>query len=244
LVKYDSPDTYVVGIDDTDMPDIGGTGRLSRRLVAEIEALRLARSQGGTRHQFFEGPGVPKTVRNSAAAVALDGVTSVSVLFETACGIVARESIDGSDPGVAMGKAPVSAELVEFGRRAQTGLVAQTEARRLGSDHDIRLVGLGGTEDGVIGALGAMALRLAGNDGRFVDLPGIRQVAGVMTVADVLSQTAIADVVDADVGESLAPANHVDLGDWVRPRLMDGRPVLVARLHEERWVNADSRSNK
>jgi hypothetical protein len=223
------------------MPDLGGTGRLARRLAAEIEAHGLGRSTGVTRHQFFEGPGVPKTARNSAAAAAFVGVTSVAGLFEAVCDIVARDSIDGSDPGVAIGGHPVSPDLVEFARRAQEGLVTQAEARRRGAVGVTDLAGLGGTEDGVIGALGAMALRLDGDDGRFVDLLGIRQIGGIMTVEEILDRTAIADVVDVEERAPLARTSRLDLGDWVRPRLMGGRPVLVARRAEETWVNADAR---
>ena len=39
-------------------------------------------------------------------------------------------------------------------------------------------------------------LRGTGNDGRYVGLAGIRNVAGVMEVADVLEQTGIAVVLD------------------------------------------------
>jgi len=241
-VRSISPDTWVIGIDDTDMPDLGGTGRLARRVAAEVDSLGCGKSKGVTRHQFFEGPGVPKTARNSAAAIVFDGVASASALLEMVCGIVARESVEGSDPGVAMDQGPVSAGLVRFARRAQTGLVTQAEARHLGFVGGTGLVGLGGTEDGVIGALGAMALRIDGSDGRFVDLPGIREVAGMMTVADVLTRTAIADVVDVEEDRPLASTSKVDLGDWVRPRLMGGRPVLVARWAKETWVNADART--
>lgn len=241
-MKSISPETWVVGIDDTDMPGIGGTGRLARRVAAEIEALGLGSSKGVTRHQFFEGSGVPRTARNSAAAITFDRVSSASDLMETVCAIVARESIDGSDPGVALGRAPVAVSVVGFARRAQTGLVAQTEARRMGEAYAARLIGLAGTEDGVIGALGAMALRIDGGDGRFVDLPGIREITGRVTVAEVLAGTAIAEVVDVEQKEPLAPASKLDLRDWVRPRLMGGRPVLVVRRGEETWVNADSRT--
>ena len=86
-----------------------------------------------------------------------------------------------------------------------------------------------------------MALRLDGNDGRYVDLPGIRAVAGAMSVAEVLEQTGIYDVVDTTTRGSIAPTSTLDLGDWVRPRLVGGRPVLVAKLSKEKWVNADSR---
>ena len=239
-MKSTFPESWVIGVDDTDMPDIGGTGRLARRLAAEIETLGLGHSTGVTRHQFFEGPGVPKTARNSAAAIAFVDVGSASELFEKVCEIVIRESIEGSDPGVAIGNVCLP-ELIGFARRAQGGLVTQAEARDLGAAGTRNLVGLGGTEDGVIGALGAMALRLAGNDGRFVDLAGIREVAGTMEVAAVLEQTGIVDVVDAAGGESLAPASTLDLGNWVRPRLVGGQPVLVAKFSREKWVNADSR---
>jgi hypothetical protein len=86
-----------------------------------------------------------------------------------------------------------------------------------------------------------MALRLDGNDGRFVDLPGIRDVAGAMSVAEILEQTGVVVVVDTTTRGSLAPASTLDLGDWVRPRLVGGQPVLVAKLSKEKWVNADSR---
>lgn len=241
-MRSQSPDTWVVGIDDTDTPAAGGTGRLARRVAVEVDALAMGRSLGVTRHQFYEGPGVPKTARNSAAAIIFDRVASPSELFETVCGIVVRDSIDGSDPGVAIGTGPVSAHLVDFARRAQTGLVGQAAARLLGARLVTDLVGLGGTEDGVIGALGALALRLDGDDGRFVDLPGIREVSGRMTVAEVLERTGIADVIDDKERRSLQPTNRLELGDWVRPRLLGGRPVLVARRGEEAWVNADTRS--
>lgn len=239
-MRSTSPESWVIGVDDTDMPGIGGTGRLARRLVAEVEALGLGRSKGVTRHQFYEGPGVPKTARNSAAAMVLDGVGSASELFETVCGIVGRESIEGSDPGVAIGRES-STDLVSFARRTQEGLVTQSDARRLGATHAAGLIGLGGTEDGVIGALGAMALRIEGNDGRFVDLPGIRQVAGVMTVGDILELTGITAIIDVVGEEPLPHTSRLDLGDWVRPRLMGGHPVLVAKRAREKWVNADSR---
>jgi hypothetical protein len=224
------------------MPGIGGTGQLARRLASEIEALGFGSPTGVTRHQLFEGPGVPKTSRNSAAAIAFVAVESSTKVLEVACEIVSRESIAGSDPAVAMGNLPPGGELVHFARTTQNGLVTQDEARKVAATHAIEVVGLGGTEDGVIGALAATVLRINGCDGRFVGLPGIRDVSGPRTVAEVLDLTEIADIVDIDGGKSLEPGTTVDLGDWVRPRLIRGQPVLVARLDAEGWVNADSRS--
>ena len=240
-LNFASPDTWVLGIDDTDMPGIGGTGQLARRLSAEIERRGIGRADGVTRHQFFEGPGVPKTSRNSAAAVAVSGVTSPDHLFATAAEMVSAEAVAGSDPGVAMGNMSLDLALLEFARSAQSGLVTQADARQLAAAHAVDLIGLGGTNGGVIGALGAMALRVDGNDGRFVGLGGIRDVSGIVTVAEVLHLTDIDVVVDVADGVQLEPGVEVDLGDWVRPRLIEGRPVLVAGRVGGRWANADTR---
>jgi hypothetical protein len=134
----------------------------------------------------------------------------------------------------------VETELVAFGRRAQTGLVAQREARELAESAAVDLVGLGGTNDGVIGALGAAALRADGHDGRYVGLDGIRDVAGEIKVSDLLDRTAITTVVDQD-GTPLEGSGIINVGDWLRPRLVGGQPVLVATRNGKGWVNADTR---
>ncbi len=63
-----------------------------------------------------------------------------------------------------------------------------------------------------------------------------------MAVGDVLAQTGVVAVVDAVAGYALGPGSQLDLGTWVRPRLSGGRPVLIARRVEGRWVNADART--
>ncbi len=131
-------------------------------------------------------------------------------------------------------------QVLGFARRAQREPVTQTEARRLAEATSIELLGLGGTEDGVIGALCGAVLRADGNDGRFVGLSGIRDVAGSVTVAGLLARTGITAVVDTE-GEPLEGAVRLDVGPWMRPRLVGGRPVVVARCVEGRWVNADAR---
>jgi hypothetical protein len=221
------------------MPGIGGTGGLARRLVDELA--HVARSLGVTRHQFYEGPGVPKTSRNSSAAIVFDSELAAGELLDLVARAVSREAIPGSDPGVAVMTGAAPAAMVAFARAAQRGLVTRTRAVRLAEDAGIPLLGLGGTEDGVIGALGGAALRADGNDGRFVGLRGIRDVSGSMPVADLLDRTAIWRVVDEATGTGLEGGVIIDVGDWVRPRLIHGRPVVVARQVEGAWANADVR---
>ncbi len=233
---------FVVGIDDTDMPGIGGTGGLARRLVDELTD--VAHSLGVTRHQFYEGPGVPKTSRNSSAAIAFATQLTPAELLEAVAATVTRESIPGSDPGVAVLTGAPPEEVLAFARSAQRGLVTRSEAFRLATYAGIHPVGLGGTEDGVIGALGGAALRADGNDGRFVGLAGIRDVSGAISVADLVDRSSISDVVDEATGSSLEGGVIIDVGDWLRPRLLHGRPVVFARHVEGTWVNADVRPDK
>ncbi len=232
----------VVGIDDTDMPGIGGTGSLARWLTGQLAD--VAEGLGVTRHQFYDGPGVPMTSRNSSAAIVFVTELTPHALLEAVATIVTRESIPGSDPGVAVIAGAAPDGVLAFARAAQRGLVSRSEAVRLAAEARIPLVGLAGTEDGVIGALSGAALRADGNDGRFVGLPGIRDVSGPITVADLLDRTAVGRVVDEATGTGLEGGVIIDLGDWVRPRLLHGRPVVVARQVEGAWVNADARPDK
>ena len=130
---------------------------------------------------------------------------------------------------------------VLFARLSQQTFVTQEQTATLAAAVEVTLAGLGGTGDGVIGAFGAAVLRGDGRDGRFVGLRGIRDVSGEMTVADLIAATDIAAVVNVDGWEPLEAETSLDIGDWVRPRLIGGRPVIVAREEKGSWVNADTR---
>jgi hypothetical protein len=237
-VRSVSPD-LIVAIDDTDMPGTRGTGRLARLIAEELSP--VGRSLGVTRHQLFEGPGVPKTHRNSAAAIGIATSASPQAILEDAAAIVSREHAPGSDPGVAVLSGSPAPELVTFGRRTQEGLVDRDEALRVAAASGMLVRGLAGTGDGIIGSVAAAALRADGSDGRYVGLRGIRSLTGTMTAAEILSRSDITAVVDLATGESVPGDGRLDTGDWIRPRLVGGRPVLMARRDRGAWVNADAR---
>ncbi|MCJ7726722.1 MAG: hypothetical protein MUP76_10090, partial [Acidimicrobiia bacterium] len=164
--RSESLERIVVGIDDTDMPGTPGTGRLARLLGGLLEESAAGRVCGVTRHQLFEGPGVPKTSHNSAAAILLadaDPALAESLGVE----FLLEHAADGSDPGIAVLVGRPSPEVLSLARRTQRELVQRSEAEEAAADAGIRLRGLGGTNDGVIGALAAAALRADGGDGRF-----------------------------------------------------------------------------
>ena len=238
--------TVIIAVDDTDMPGTRGTGRLARELGAALEAAGKGRLAGVTRHQFHVGPGVPMTSHNSAAALALDTSSSLDDLEAFARAFMSREFIEGSDPGLALLDGPAPQPVIAFARRAQRELVTRIEAERLADRYALRVRGLGGTRDGVIGAMSAAALRWDGNDGRFVGLPAIRDLLGRVTVGEAMARAPIAAIVEETTARPLDPAAILDTGDWVRPRLVGGRAVVVARPTTTPgvWINVDHRTHE
>ena len=243
-VRSEFPDRVVVGIDDTDMPGTPGTGHLARLLAVGLEEAGIGRCRGVTRHQLYEGPGVPKTSHNSAAAIVMEEADAGRV-EEVVTGFLVEHAADGSDPGAAVFDAVPPPAVLAFARRAQRELVKREEAEDLAAWAGLILRGLGGTRDGVIGALAAAALRTDGNDGRFVGLHGIRCLDGKMTVGEILDCSDIVAVVDEVSGLPLPAGSTLDTGGWIRPRVVDHQPFVVARRGEEGgWVHADARSHQ
>jgi hypothetical protein len=70
-------------------------------------------------------------------------------------------------------------------------LLEGTQARDLASAYSLHLQGLGGTEDGVIGALAAAGLAACGEDGRYLLVGTVRQLAGRRAVRACRSNTSI-----------------------------------------------------
>ncbi|MCA9931908.1 MAG: hypothetical protein KC419_25665, partial [Anaerolineales bacterium] len=139
-----------IGLDDTDMLDTRGTGRLARDIAAELAAEYVIMAV--TRHQLSSDPRVPCTHKNSSAVIHLDAPAStVPAVMNRIKALMLADFIPGSDPGLCV-TAVVPTAITQFGRRAKETLVSQTEARELAANYGLPLIGLGGTEDGVIGA--------------------------------------------------------------------------------------------
>ncbi|MCC6491386.1 MAG: ABC transporter substrate-binding protein [Pirellulales bacterium] len=153
---------------------------------------------------------------------------------------------DGSDPGLCVVAGDAPPEVVEFGRQCQMHFMNQAHARALADRHSILLRGLGGTQDGVIGALAAVALASTADDGRVVYLGKAPvdhyEVSGVHDVLE-LRRLGIDDVRRIDSGEPVA-AGRVQISKRLRPNLRQGKIVLFvspaaapeADWHAERVV--------
>jgi hypothetical protein len=237
-------DTWLIGVDDTDMPGTRGTGYLARMLAEELAAQGF-RSAGITRHQLLVHPDIRYTSHNSANCLAVGASEDHgAVLFTWACQFVAGRSQPGADPGVCVArKARVGEGALGFGLRAQSEVLGCDEARRVAAAEGHLLAGLAGTEEGVVGALAAVGLRAGGDDGRFIGLGSIRDLPGRARVRDVLDAGVAA--LEAPDGAVPQPGEWVETLGWARPRLRGGQPVLLVERSDQDgvdWIVRDRRA--
>lgn len=215
-----------VGIDDTDVVGSRGTNQLARWMVTELaESFRCLRI---VRHQLLEDPRVPCTTKNGSASILFerrDGSSSETLTALLRQHMLASY-VDGSDPGLCVTE-EVPAAVVKFGRRCQTEFVSQLEAYELAAAHGLFLEGLGGTRDGVIGALAAVGLATANDDGRIVQLgEWPDDVSGVQPVSFLLERGL--HVWEYET-ERVIETGRVDVGKHLRPNRHQGRDVLFVR---------------
>ncbi|MHC4118229.1 MAG: hypothetical protein ACYSWO_12045 [Planctomycetota bacterium] len=233
---------FLIGIDDTDNETSPGTGRLARQLLAEC-ALRSLDPLGVTRHQFLVDPAIRYTSHNSGACIAVeteDGLKSPDFIYDW----LARKRAEGSDPGVCIANiSEVPDSVVEFADRAAREIVTMPEAFDLARHASIALHGLGGTCQGIIGALGSVGQRASGESGRFIDLPGLRELSGCVDAAAFdrigvrLEHCHCKRAPDVD--------NRYETFDWVRPRLTGGEAVLPVQWSEKEdaWIPVDRKKH-
>jgi len=216
--------TLYLGIDDTDTHESRGTGRLARTIAAE-----LARSYtvtGVTRHQFYVHPAVPYTTNNSSMAIHIQETENGAAadVFATAKELMLADFIEGSDPGICVAADPaIGSDLCLFGFSAKKSVVTQDQARSLARQAGILLEGLGGTEDGVIGALAGIGLAASGNDGRFVEKGTTRDLRGNQTIAAILASGV--DRVETRGGAAVSDG-IVSLRKFPKPACVGGEAVL------------------
>jgi hypothetical protein len=177
-----------VCIDDTDNLKSRGTGRLARRIASELSKKYII--YGVTRHQLYVHPDIPFTSHNSCAVIHLDSddFNGIDDIFEIAKKEIYDDFIEGSDPGLSVAhENQILPPLVAYSKDAKDTILTQEKARTLAKNLNIRLEGLGGTEDGVIGSMAGLGLAFAGNDGRFLLKGSIRELLGSQTINDLVN---------------------------------------------------------
>ena len=216
-----------IGIDDTDVIDSPGTNQLARAIVTRLGPL----AQGAIicRHQLFFDPRVPYTSQNGSASIQLPlprgDETSRSELVDMVREVMRAWYVEGSDPGLAVAE-NASAEMAAFAVRAKSDIVTQAEARAVADRSGCHLEGLGGTNQGIIGALAAIALVASGNDGRVVHVdewPWPDAFSGLQPVAAIRGR-GVAEI--RTVSGQAFTGDVIDVGKHLRPNWREGRMVL------------------
>jgi tRNA(Ile2) C34 agmatinyltransferase TiaS len=214
-----------VGLDDTDRPDAPGTNQLAKALAEEL-ADRY-RCIFLLRHQLLQDERVACTRHNSAAALCLvprreqEHHTLVALLRSA----IQRRAAVGSNPGFCL-TSVVPQAVRAFGRRCQSQVVRQAEARQLASTCSLHLEGLGGTEDGIIGAVAAVGLAASGSDGRIVLIEGRDDLTGVQPVDQLRARGVQCRCLDSGrvIGQGC-----VDVGKHLRPNYRQHKAVLFVQ---------------
>lgn len=219
-----------IGIDDTDVLDSRGTGHLGR-MIAEALSTDFAIA-GVTRHQLLVDPRIPYTAKNSCAAIHVEApqseIPSIAKLVEK---ILTDNFEVGSDPGLALG-VNVPSEITEFGNQAKKQVLTKELAKTTAAHHQIFLKGLGGTNDGIIGALSAVGLAAGGNDGRYIQVGQVRDLEGLASIEQLLA-AGIQDVWTLS-GETITQGMVIT--EKLRPSRRGSKVVLYVEKSGENWM--------
>lgn len=218
---------WLVGIDDTDTLDSPGTNKL---------ALHLAEAFAGTldvrlivRHQLFFDPRVPYTSHNGCASLLVETELGRDEFAALLAGEIVTWCPEGSDPGLCVAASDAAGpSVVAFGQRCQCDVVTQNGARRVAADEGLHLECLGGSGDGIIGALAAVGLLATRNDGRILHAgcthPRWSDMTGWQSLDDLL-RVGVREVRRLDTSRAVV-RGRVLLSKRLRPNLRGGQAVL------------------
>jgi hypothetical protein len=215
-----------VGIDDTDMVDTPGTNQLARALLQQLG--RAAEGAVICRHQLFFDPRVPYTSKNGSASIQLPAAHSLGLggLIDRTRAVMRSWFVEGSDPGLCVATG-VSPEMTAFGLRCKGEVVTQEAAHDVAAHAGCHLEGLGGTCQGVIGALAGVGLVAGGEDGRVVHLaswPYPDDFSGPRS-CEAIRARGIDGIQELGTGRPVEQG-CVNVGKHLRPSWRNGRILL------------------
>ncbi len=211
-------------MDDTDNLESRGTGKLSRTIAEKLS--KDYPIYGVTRHQLLKHPDIPYTSHNTCSVIHIEklGIEYIDELFEAVKREMMDDFIDGSDPGLAVAhESQITPALAAFGNDAKYTILNQEKARNLAHNLGIRLEGLGGTEDGVIGAMAGLGLASTKNDGRFL-LVKNKKIKGPITASDILKSGI--DAIYTIDGLQITKGLILNTDNLIKPCPVNGEVVL------------------
>ena len=225
---------YYIGIDDTDNLESRGTGFRARQLGTMLEEAGIAKLICITRHQLYVHKDIPFTSHNSSACLLIDCDSSEEAKLTSYCReFLLRESAPGSDAGLCIASSDVITRGIEnWGKNAKRIILNKTLAHELALQNNIFLEGLTGEKIGVIGALAAVGLRHAGNDGRVLWLPFLRETEGIFSIAELKDRLCLDTITTTD-GISILPDDKIMTDNWLRPVMRNKEITLIVEKTED-----------
>ncbi len=233
-----------MGFDDTDDKNATmGTGRLVREFIYGLD--NDCHVIGVVRHQLPRLDNIPYTSNNSSACaiIEISPDSNLDDLREQATEHLNKYCAPGSDPGLCIAREDqVCSEIIDFSKQV-TGR-RQTQQAAMHAARSIELYGLGGTNDGIIGATAAVGLTVYGWCGRFIEYGRLRDLGSDLHVQD-LHEAGI-DVISTDRDPLIPlPGDEIRNATWIRPSLWGGHPVLqVKRIDYGIWEPAHGKRKK
>ena len=231
-------DLTYIGIDDTDNLETRGTGFRARQLIEQLQEENLVTGLAVTRHQLLVDTRVPYTSHNSSACIVVKRQNNVSnnQLMDFCRRFLLDIAAEGSDVGLCLASHDQATEVIRFGQKAKAELVEQHEALATAQKHGIRLEGLTGDYQGIIGALSAVGLHVHGNDGRYLWPREIREYSGkIILLQDLKKYKGIEKVSLLDGREIEDETAQINLGDWPRTVRIDNHAVLLVEQHDQQY---------
>jgi hypothetical protein len=225
---------YYIGIDDTDNLESRGTGYRARQLGTMLEVAGIARLICITRHQLLVHKDIPYTSHNSSACLLMECDPAKEAELIPFCrDFLLRESASGSDAGLCIAAATAINHGIEnWGKNAKKIVLNKTLAHELASMNNIFLEGLTGEKIGVIGSLAAVGLRHAGNDGRVLWLPLLRETEGIFTSADLKNRITV-DRITTKEGAEIHNDDTIKADNWIRPVMRDNKITLIVEKSDD-----------
>ena len=224
---------YLIGIDDTDNLESRGTGHCARQLGLSLQEAGLAKLICITRHQLFVHKEIPFTSHNSSACLLLDCTAdNEDAMIEFCHDFLSRESAPGSDAGLCVAASyKVSSEIEVWGEDAKKIILTMPQAHALAYKCGVFLEGITGEKIGVIGALAAVGLRKAGNDGRVLWLPFLRDTNGIFTSL-LLKERLNVDRIVTKNGSLIPDSDTIMADGWIRPVMQNKLITLIVEQTE------------
>ncbi|MEJ2110165.1 MAG: hypothetical protein P8Z37_09685 [Acidobacteriota bacterium] len=224
----------IVGIDDTDIIDSPGTNQLARAILKKIGS--SARGAVICRHQLFFDSRVPYTSKNGSASIQLPHVDApeVPALIGTIREVMTDWFVEGSDPGLCV-TTEVTAAMKAYAQRCKSEVITQKEANDVAKSSRCYLEGLGGTNQGIVGALAAVGLVAAGDDGRVVHLnfwpyPD-DEYSGPQPI-ERIRERGVHEIRRMDT-DSTVHEGLIDIGNHLRPNWRGGNIVLYVETNKD-----------